>query len=152
MAGINGIGRGVVGWLSDKWGRKPALVFVIVVLGPAQFGAIRAGDVKSEALFLFFAFLSGFGGGALYPLFAALTPDCFGENYNASNYGLVYSGKLVSGLFGEGLGSMVVTAWGYDGVYALAGVVSMVAAGIALLLRQPGHTSAALTVEPQPAG
>ncbi|MYW62719.1 MFS transporter [Streptomyces sp. SID8379] len=139
MAVINGVGRGVVGWASDAWGRKPTLVMVILVLGLAQFGVIWAGDVKSEALFLFFAFLSGFGGGAFYPLFAALTPDYFGENYNASNYGLVYSGKLISGLFGGGLGSMVVGAWGYDGAYALAGGTSLIAALITLLLRQPGR-------------
>ncbi|MFJ6738644.1 OFA family MFS transporter [Streptomyces sp. NPDC091279] len=149
MAVINGIGRGVVGWLSDRWGRKSTLVFVIVVLGLAQFGVILAGDLKSESLFLFFAFLSGFGGGAFYPMFAALTPDYFGENYNASNYGLVYSGKLISGLFGGGLGSMVVAAWGYNGAYVLAGVVSMVAAGITLLLRQPGRGPKTTPV-PQP--
>ncbi|MEU5025552.1 OFA family MFS transporter [Streptomyces milbemycinicus] len=139
MSVINGVGRGVVGWLSDIWGRKNTLVFVIVVLGLAQFGVIWAGNLHNEALFLFFAFLSGFGGGAFYPMFAALTPDYFGENYNATNYGLVYSGKLVSGLFGGGLGSMVVDDWGYDGAYALAGGISMVAAGVALLLRQPGR-------------
>ncbi|MFI6560473.1 OFA family MFS transporter [Streptomyces sp. NPDC050534] len=152
MAVINGVGRAVVGWLSDLWGRKLTLVFVILVLGLAQFGVIWAGDMKNEWLFLFFAFLSGFGGGAFYPMFAALTPDYFGENYNATNYGLVYSGKLVSGLFGGGLGSMVVAAWGYNGAYALAGGVSMIAAAIALLLRQPGRSSRdALTPQPQPA-
>ncbi|MEU9332532.1 OFA family MFS transporter [Streptomyces sp. NPDC048290] len=139
MAVVNGVGRGVVGWLSDRWGRKSTLVFVVVVLGLAQFGVIWAGHLRSEWLFLAFAFLSGFGGGAFYPLFAALTPDYFGENYNATNYGLVYSGKLISGLFGGGLGSMAVAAWGYYGAYALAGGLSMVAAAIALLLRQPGH-------------
>jgi MFS family permease len=142
MAVVNGVGRGVVGWLSDRWGRKSTLVFVIVVLGLAQFGVIWAGGLKSEWLFLFFAFLSGFGGGAFYPLFAALTPDYFGENYNATNYGLVYSGKLISGLFGGGLSSMVVAAWGYNGAYALAGGVSMLAAAVALLLRQPGRAQA----------
>ncbi|MFD4475677.1 OFA family MFS transporter [Streptomyces sp. NPDC058471] len=139
MAVINGIGRGVVGWLSDIWGRKATLVFVILVLGLSQFGVIWAGDIHSEWLFLVFAFLSGFGGGAFYPMFAALTPDYFGENYNATNYGLVYSGKLISGLFGGGLGSMVVAAWGYNGAYALAGGISMLAAAVALLLRQPGR-------------
>ncbi|MEE1748236.1 OFA family MFS transporter [Streptomyces sp. JV184] len=139
MSVVNGVGRAVVGWLSDLWGRKQTLVFVIVVLGLAQFGVIWAGHARNEWLFLFFAFLSGFGGGAFYPMFAALTPDYFGENYNATNYGLVYSGKLVSGLFGGGLGSMVVHAWGYDGAYALAGGISMVAAGITLMLRQPGR-------------
>ncbi|MFG2497656.1 OFA family MFS transporter [Streptomyces sp. NPDC048441] len=142
MAVINGIGRGVVGWLSDIWGRKATLVFVILTLGLSQFGVIWAGDIHSEWLFLVFAFLSGFGGGAFYPMFAALTPDYFGENYNATNYGLVYSGKLVSGLFGGGLGSMVVAAWGYNGAYALAGGISMLAAAVALLLRQPGRERA----------
>ncbi|MER6436633.1 OFA family MFS transporter [Streptomyces sp. NPDC001185] len=153
MAVINGIGRAVVGWLSDTWGRKLTLVFVIVVLGLAQFGVIWAGNIKSEWLFLFFAFLSGFGGGAFYPMFAALTPDYFGENYNATNYGLVYSGKLISGLFGGGLGSMVVAAWGYNGAYALAGGISMAAAAIALLLKQPGRDGEVSTApRPQPAG
>jgi MFS family permease len=70
-------------------GRKTTLVVVIIALGLAQFGVIWAGDIKNEWLFLFFAFLSGFGGGAFYPLLAAMTPDYFGESYNASNYGLV---------------------------------------------------------------
>jgi MFS family permease len=104
-------------------------VFVIVVLGLAQSGMIWAGDIRSEGLFLFSAFLSGFGGGAIYPLFAALTPDCFGENYNATNYGLIYSGKLISGLFGG---------------------VSLVAVAIALL-RQPGR-DAARTPRPRTVG
>ncbi|MEB8343897.1 OFA family MFS transporter [Streptomyces endophyticus] len=146
MAVINGVGRAVVGWMSDVWGRKPSLILVIVVLGLAQFGIIWAGDVRSEWLFLVFAFLSGFGGGAFYPMFAALTPDYFGENYNATNYGLVYSGKLVSGLFGGGLGSMVVGAWGYNGAYALAGGISMLAALVALLLRQPGRNEKAVSL------
>ncbi|MGR3932896.1 MFS transporter [Streptomyces sp. BRA346] len=148
---LPGVGRGLVGWLSDYWGRKTTLVFVIVVLGLAQFGVIWAGNIRSEWLFPFFAFLSGFGGGAFYPMFAALTPDYFGENDNATNYGLVYSGKLISGLFGGGLGSMVVDDWGYDGAYALAGGISMLAAAVALLLRQPGRTRVRdIAPNPQP--
>ena len=49
--------------------------------------------------------VSGFGGGAIFPLFAAMTADYFGENNNASNYGMVYSSKLVSGLVGSGMGA-----------------------------------------------
>jgi hypothetical protein len=37
---------------------------------------------------------------------------------------------------------MVVAAWGYNGAYALAGGVSMAAAALALLLRQPGRRRA----------
>ncbi|GAA1360317.1 OFA family MFS transporter [Streptomyces beijiangensis] len=137
MSVINGTGRGVVGWLSDRLGRQRTLTYVCLTLAVAQFGVLWAGDVRSEWLFLVFAFVSGFAGGAFYPLFAALVPDYFGENNNASNYGMVYSAKLVSGLFGGGLGAMVVDSWGYDGAYAMAGGVSLVAATLSLLLRQP---------------
>ncbi|MBO8191046.1 OFA family MFS transporter [Streptomyces oryzae] len=138
MSIINGVGRGCIGWLSDRWGRKPTLIFVIVVLGLAQFGVLWAGSIRSQALFLVFAFVSGFGSGAFYPMFAALTPDYFGENHNATNYGIAYSGKLISGLFGGGLGATAVDAWGYDGAYLLAGSVSLLAAAMALALRRPG--------------
>jgi len=58
----------------------------------------------------------------------------------------------VGGLFGGGLGSMVVAAWGCNGAYAPAGGVSM-AAAIALLPRRPGRTTGVTTSpEPQPAG
>jgi hypothetical protein len=64
---------------------------------------------------------------------------------------VLVSGKLISGLFGGGLGSMVVAAWGYNGAYGHAGGVSMVAAVIAPLLRQPGR-DAARAPHPQIAG
>ena len=78
-------------------------------------------------------------GGAFFPMFAALTPDYFGENHNATNYGLVYSAKLVSGLFGLGVASYVVSTWGYDGAYTIAGIIAFVSAFIALFLKQPGR-------------
>lgn len=105
---VNGVGRAVVGWASDRLGRKQALLGVLVIEGLAQFGVLWSGDAHNEALFLVFAFVSGFGGGAFFPMFASLVPDYFGENNNASNYGLVYSAKLVSGLAGSGLGGVVV--------------------------------------------
>jgi MFS family permease len=81
--------------------------------------------------------VSGFGGGAIFPLFAAMTADYFGENNNASNYGLVYSSKVISGLVGAGLGSVVVSNWGYGTAFTIAGTVGIVCAFLSLLLRQP---------------
>jgi MFS family permease len=139
MSIINGTGRGVVGWFSDRYGRRQVLSAVLVTEGLAQFGVLWAGSSGSEALFLFFALVSGFGGGAFYPLFASLVPDYFGENNNASNYGLVYSAKLVSGLFGGGMGAVVVGAWSYSGAYATAGVIALLAAALTFTLHQPGR-------------
>ncbi|WP_329454698.1 OFA family MFS transporter [Streptomyces sp. NBC_01497] len=147
---VNGVGRAIVGWMSDVVGRKAALILVILVLGLSQFGVMWAGNIHSEWLFLVFAFFSGFGGGAFYPMFATLVPDYFGENNNATNYGIAYSGKVISGLFGSGLGSMVIDKWGYNGAYTTAGVISLVAAGLALLLRHPGAPRRGESPNPRP--
>ncbi|MGW4522284.1 OFA family MFS transporter [Amycolatopsis sp. NPDC004378] len=140
LAIVNGTGRAVVGWASDKLGRKQTLTLVLVIAAAAQFGVLYAGNTHNLVLFMVFAFLTGFGGGAFYPLFAALVPDYFGENNNASNYGLVYSAKLVGGVGGGGLAAGVISAWGYTGAYVLAGCIALLSAVLTLFLRQPGRT------------
>ncbi len=139
---INGAGRGVIGWISDRVGRRRTLLLVCVVLGLAQFAVYLSGSLGSMPLFLLASMVSGFGGGAIFPLFAALTVDYFGENNNASNYGLVYSSKLVSGILGAGLGKVVIDAWGYGPAFTLAGGTSLLAGVIALFLHQPGRPRA----------
>ncbi len=108
-----------------------------MILGLAQFGIIWSAEIKNLPLFLCFSAISGFGGGAIFPMFAALTADYFGENNNATNYGMVYSSKLVSGL-GAGMGSLVVAAWGYNGAFSLAGSISLFAGVVALFLTRRG--------------
>ncbi|AKS31790.1 OFA family MFS transporter [Mycolicibacterium goodii] len=138
---INGTGRGATGWVSDRLGRKLTLILVLLVSAVALVGLLYAGQAHNEVLFLFFAFLVGFGGGAFYPMFAALTPDYFGENNNASNYGLVYSSKLLGSVVGIGVGASVIDSWGYAGAYWIAAASALVSAGIAVFLRQPGRRS-----------
>ncbi|WP_059017897.1 OFA family MFS transporter [Mycobacterium sp. M26] len=136
---VNGVGRAITGWVSDRIGRKPTLLLVLVISALALIGLLYAGKAGNEIVFLFFALLVGFGGGAFYPLFAAITTDYFGENNNASNYGLVYSSKLVGSAVGIGVGSAIIDAWDYSGAYWIAALSALVSAGIAALLRQPGR-------------
>lgn len=146
---VNGTGRGVIGWLSDRYGRKQCLIFVCLVLGLAQYGILWSADIKNLPLFLIFSSISGFGGGAIFPMFAAMTADYFGENNNASNYGLVYSSKLVSGLLGSGMGAFVVSHWGHSGAFTLAGSISLFAGFVALFLTPPGRPKKK-DIEPNP--
>jgi MFS family permease len=134
---VNGVGRCVVGWISDRVGRKQALVGVLLIEAVAQVGLLYTGTAHLEIPFLIMAFIAGFGGGAFFPMFAALVPDYFGENYNASNYGAVYSAKLASSLVGIGLGSALISSLGYTGAYLIGAGVALLAAGIAMMLRQP---------------
>ena len=138
---INGTGRTVTGVISDKFGRKQTLIVVLLISAVSLVGLLYAGQAHNEIGFLCFAFLVGFGGGAFYPMFASLTPDYFGENNNASNYGLIYSSKLLGSIVGIGVGASVIDAWGYTGAYWLAAVSALVSAGIAVLFRQPGRRS-----------
>ncbi|MEU6572514.1 OFA family MFS transporter [Streptomyces sp. NPDC046805] len=150
---VNGTGRGVIGWMSDRCGRRTTLIVVCVVLGAAQFGVLVSGQTGSMPFFLLCSMVSGFGGGAVFPLFAAMTADYFGENNNAANYGMVYSSKLVSGLVGSGLGAVVVGAWDYDGAFALAGSIGLASAVLALFLKAPGRPNARRIVpNPHPLG
>ena len=77
-------------------------------------------------------------------MFASLTPDYFGENHNASNYGLIYSSKLLGSVVGIGVGASVIDAWGYSGAYWLAAISALVSAAIALTFRQPGRREASV--------
>ena len=49
---INGTGRGVIGWISDLYGRRNTLIIVCVVLGLAQFAVYLSGSIGSMPLFL----------------------------------------------------------------------------------------------------
>lgn len=135
---VNGVGRFAIGWFSDLVGRKPALIYVMIIEAVSQFGLLWSGETKNQFLFIVFAFVAGFGGGAFFPLYAAITPDYFGENNNASNYGLIYSAKLASAIVGIGIGSAVIDKLGYSGAYITGGIVAFVAAGIIMLYKQPG--------------
>jgi MFS family permease len=141
---VNGLGRAVVGWFSDLVGRKQALFWVMVLEGVAQFGLLLSGDAHQQIPFVASAFLAGVGGGAFYPMYAALTTDYFGENNNATNYGLVYSAKLAAALIGIGVGSSLIQSLGYTTTYVIGGVISFVGAVVVLTFRQPGRKHAHL--------
>jgi MFS family permease len=151
LAVVNGTGRAFVGWVSDRLGRKQTLVAVLLVEAVAQVGLLYSGKAHLEIPFLAMAFLAGFGGGAFFPLFAALVPDYFGENHNAQNYGAVYSSKLASSLVGIGLGSSVIHALGYTGAYLIGAGIALISAAIVLLLRQPKELPPEPAVSLQPA-
>jgi MFS family permease len=150
LALVSGSGRAGVGWISDRLGRRQTLLADTVLLALAMYGVGWSGSVQNEPLFFVFAVLAGFGGGAFYPLFAALTPDYFGENYNASIYGTVYSGKLIGAVIAGPVGAAIIDGMGYPATYVLAGSLSLLAGALVLFLRRPA-TVADVAAPPQAA-
>ena len=66
----------------------------------------------------------------------------FGENYCASNYGVVYSAKVPSSLVGIGVGASVIHAMGWSAAYLIGAVFGLASVALALPLRQPQETPA----------
>ncbi|MGW5479228.1 OFA family MFS transporter [Streptomyces sp. NPDC004008] len=150
---VSGTGAGVIGWISDRRGRRTTLVVVCAVLGAAQFGVPVSGQAGSVPFFLVCSMVSGFAGGAVLPLIAAMTADFFGENHSATHYGMVYSSNLISGLVASGLGAVVVGEWNYHDAFVLAGSVGLASAVLALFLKAPGRPDARRIVpNPHPLG
>lgn len=151
MAVINGIGRAVVGWLSDLWGRKLTLVFVILVLGLAQFGVIWAGPSAQRVAVPVLRLPLRFRRRRLLPDVRRPDPGLLrrelqrhqlrpGVQRKARQRPLRRRPRLDGG---GGLGLQRRVRAGRSGV-------SMVAAAIALLLRQPGRSDRELPQVPQP--
>ncbi|MGY6021497.1 OFA family MFS transporter [Streptomyces spinosirectus] len=148
-----GTGSAAAGWISDRWGRRNTLTTVCVVLGTAQFGVLVSGQAGSMPLLLLCSVVSGLGGGAVVPLFAAMTADHFGENNNAALHGLLHGSALIAGLVATGVAALVASTWDYHGAFVLAGSIGLASAVPALFLKSPGRPDARRIVpNPHPLG
>jgi MFS family permease len=134
---IDGLGRPFAGWLSEYTGRRRAmqLVFGLMVVG--QFILLWGYEVKSFALFLIGAAITGGCAGMQFPLFATITADYYGEATNAQNYGVVYSAKIPGGLAGGVLGAAVITNMGYSAEFWISAVLAFLAILVTFTHRQP---------------
>lgn len=137
LAIVNGLGRAFVGWVSDLIGRKNTMTLFFTMEGLVQFGVLWSGQAHNEFFFIVFAFFAGLGGGCLFPLFATIVPDYYGEANNAANYGVVYSAKIVGGIYGGVASAAMISSFGYTGGYILAGCMGLGAAALTLTYRQP---------------
>jgi MFS family permease len=138
FAGVNGIGRALAMGVSDRLGRCPTLSLVISVQGVAQLLFAVSATTTSTSALVVAAALAGLGGGGFYPIFASLAREYFGEQSALEVHGLVYSAKAAGGVLGLGAAALAVTTWGWAATFAVAAVVSLVAARATVALHRPG--------------
>jgi MFS family permease len=141
LALVNGTGRGVASWLSDRLGRRQTLSLALIAMGCALPGLAysASASASSVAPFLAFAALSGLAGGAFYSLFVSLVADYFGEHSALGNFGLLYSAKLFGGVVGVGLPAVLLAPERLGVAFVAAGLVCLCAALMPRLLRRPGY-------------
>ncbi len=138
FAFTDGIGRPLVGLLSDRIGRRWAEVVVYSCLGVTTIGTLMAGRFHLEVLFVIFALLSGGTSGSLFVLNPLMVSDYFGTDHQTENYGTIYAAKIVGGVYGGVVSAYLITGTGsYTWAFIVAGLMAIAAAAIAAIFFAP---------------
>ncbi|WP_435179195.1 OFA family MFS transporter [Halorussus sp. AFM4] len=132
-----GVGRLVVGDLSDRVDRERAMAVSFTLCGLGLFAVVWSGAVDSSLGFLAAVVLATFFWSPQYTLFPSVVGDYYGQRHSSANYALLYSGKMWGGVFGGGVAGWLVTRTGWSTAFALGGGLAVLAGIGALVLREP---------------
>ena len=131
----NGMGRIIWGGVSERTGRRNAIVLMCAIQGVMLLAIYRVAG-NEVGLYLGSAVI-GFNYGGNFVLFAAATSDYFGNRNVGGNYPLVFIAAGVGGIIGPVLGGMMGDAGLWQWAFLPAGVGCLLVAGLALRLKAP---------------
>jgi OFA family oxalate/formate antiporter-like MFS transporter len=134
---FNGIGRIVWGQVSDKIGRRKALLSMFLFQGSMMI--VFFYTTSNPYFFYIVAALIGFNFGGNFALFPAATADSFGAENLGLNYGFIFTAYGIGGIVGPLLAGGVQDA-GMSFSYAFipAAVMCFIAAVVAMVYRDSG--------------
>jgi OFA family oxalate/formate antiporter-like MFS transporter len=140
----NGLGRPVIGIVSDRIGRVPSMI--IVFLAQAVLVAVLLPFSHTLTLLLVVAFFIGAMYGANLTLFPAATYDFFGTKFGGVNYGIIFTAWGVGGAAGAYMAATFKDYFGsFTPAYYIAAGLLVVASVLALLVKAPRHEMAEAT-------
>ncbi|MDR2909507.1 MAG: MFS transporter [Oscillospiraceae bacterium] len=129
-------GRLAVSWISDKTGRKVAMVAIALIILCASLTMI----VGEGLLFLLCIMLISFGFGGASSVYAAMTAESFGTRYGGMNFGLVMLGFGVSALVFPMISNRITAGGSYTGAFLLASATCAVAVALVLMMDNPAKS------------
>ncbi len=136
IAIMNGLGRPVMGAVSDKFGRVNTMISTYIVSGLFSFAALYAAQAGSGYGFLILSVCAIFFWGPLFSLFPAIIGDYYGGLAAGSNYGFLYAiAKGGGGIFGGVVSAWLIVTYGYDLTMAVAAGMSVAAGLMCIPLR-----------------
>ena len=136
----NGIGRLAWGTLSDKLGRKRAVV--VMTASQGVFLLLFTTMAQSEWSLYLAATLTGFNFGGNFALFPALTADEFGNRAVADNYPWVFLSYGAGGIIFPILGGALGDAGNFPLAFSIAGAMCLVGAVAASIVFPPHRDEA----------
>jgi hypothetical protein len=147
---FNGLGRILWGMISDRIGRKAAIVAMSALQGLIMLAMYHGFISFGLALGLIVgASVIGFNYGGIFALFPAITADYFGDRQVGRNYGWVFTAYGVAGILGPLLAGVFKDSAAQGGSpvawmtpFLIAGGACLLGAVIMLLTIAPGRTAA----------
>ncbi len=130
LAFFNMLGRLVSGMLSDKLGAEGTMK-ITFSLSIAACILLFFGGAGKDAMFYIGLSLVGFSFGSIMGIYPGYTAKQFGRKNNSVNYGIMFIGFALAGLFGPMIMNMI---YGSTGKYQPAFLVSAVLDLVGLLL------------------
>jgi EmrB/QacA subfamily drug resistance transporter len=104
----------IYGKLSDLFGRRPILLFAVVVF---LIGSVLCGVSQDMWQFVAFRGLQGLGAGALFPVAIAVIGDLFDASERGKYQGFVGAVFGLSSLLGPGIGGVITDTIGWHWVF-----------------------------------
>ena len=120
----------ILGFVSDRYGRKTALVPELTAFGLLCV-AIAYADPGTQLLLVIIAL-----GAVTYtylPIFAAITMDLSSSGVHGTTVGLVYTGSMAVGAFGAVIGGLMADHISIQSTFIFAGITNVTSA-LALIL------------------
>ena len=137
MTGMGIVSAPILGWLSDKWGRKAVMAPGFVVAALLSLGVVSVGGT-----WLLIPVMAGLGlfSFALHQIIQASVLDYAGLGREATAIGLLFGINGVIGIGSPFVASAIIDYTGsYGAVYYYAGILTLITAAIiaVLPLRRP---------------
>ena len=129
------------GWLGDKFGRKPVLVGSLLWLGTLTLASGAAADATQ---LLILRGLSALGMGGVMPNATALLAEYVARRHRGLSVSVGIAGIPLGGVLGGLVGSLVIPAFGWRAMFAIAGALTVLAATLiaAVLPESPSLAAA----------
>jgi len=133
-----------VGWLADRWGRKPVMIVGLLLQAVLSAAYLWITD---PILFVVLRFVEGIAGATLLPPARALIVDTVPDGRRGEAYGLFGAFFNAGFLLGPGIGGLLA-ATGYTTAF-LGAVAFRLVAFVLVLIMVPNVVRSTLTTETQ---
>jgi OFA family oxalate/formate antiporter-like MFS transporter len=146
LAIFNSCGRVLSGIVSDRIGRTQTMMLAFVLQACNMFAFSH---YTSSALLVFGSAFTGLCYGTIFTLMPAATADFYGVKNLGVNYGFLFTGFGVAGVFGPLLGGKIRDLTGtYSSSYTISALMLLVGTALAYTTRAPALEPVAAPAAP----